>query len=344
MGSRKRASIRTSIAALAVILLSAFAVACGGDDNSSGGGGENASTGEASTKLTKVRAGFVGVTPSLPISVAIEKGIFEKNGLDVEFTKTLSATNAAIGRQFEIGQSTATDFLASVEGGLDHVLVSNMITEGDETTLLLASKKSGIKSYKDMEGKSFGIPSRSSGIAQSTMYLLREAGVDVSKVKIQEMPFPTMADQLKAGRVDAVGPVSPFSGQIAASGTATSLGNPLADAYKKASGGTDNGGVLFATSTREYAEKNPEVITAWRKSIAEAGEFMKANKEEASQILAKHAEVPPEIAAKIPFYETNSTPVTPEQIGAWIEVLRGGDMLKNPDALKPEELVYAGNG
>lgn len=336
MGSRKRAVLRTAMAALAVILLSAFAAACGGDDeNTSGGGGEAAQSGP-----TKVNVGFVPVTPSLPITIAIEEGIFEKNGLDVTFTKTLSATNQAIGRQFDIGQSTAPDFLTSVEGGLDHVLISNMITEGETTTALMASKKSGITKIEDLEGKTFGVPSRASGIAQSVLYLLREAGVDTDTVKIQEMPFPTMPDQLKAGRVDAVAPVEPFASQIRAAGGATEIVNPLVAAFQKAGETEDRGGVLFATASREWAEQNPEAVEAWRKSIEEAGEFMKTNEEQSRKYLAQHADIPPEAAAHAPFYETNSSPVTPEEIGAWIEVMRGSGMIKNPDDLKPEDLVY----
>jgi ABC-type nitrate/sulfonate/bicarbonate transport system substrate-binding protein len=41
-----------------------------------------------------------------------------------------------------------------------------------------------------------------------------------------QVPFPNMADQLKAGNVDAVESLEPFAGQLLAAGN-RSLGDPL---------------------------------------------------------------------------------------------------------------------
>jgi NitT/TauT family transport system substrate-binding protein len=343
MALRKWVSIRPLFAAFVVLAICAFTGACGSTNNGSAGATASAG-GSKGGPLTTVRVGFVAGSATLPIEVAIDEGIFKKNGLHVDFTKTVGATNAAIGPQFDIGQSTATDFLASAAGGLDDVLISNMIVEGADTTLLLASKKSEITSLKDMEGKTLGVASSASGVAQAILYLLRQAGVNTNTVKVMEIPFPTMADQLKAGRVNTVGAIAPFSGQVLATGDAISLGDPLAQAYQKACGCSDTGGVLFATSTRAYAKQHPEVITAWRKSISEAGQFIKANPAKATKILAQFVGIPAAVAAKTPLYATNASPVTPTEIADWIKVVSGGDLLKNPAALKPENLVYAGNG
>lgn len=340
---RKRVSTDPLFAALVVLAISAFTVACGSTTNGSAGSTASAS-GTKGGSLTNIRVGFLAGSATLPIEVAIDEGIFKRNGLHVDFTKTVGATNAAIGPQFDIGQSTATDFLASVTGGLDDVLVSNMIVEGADTTLLLASKKSGITSLRDMQGKTLGVSSSASGVAQAILYLLRQAGVNANAVKVMEIPFPTMADQLKAGRVDAVGAIAPFSGQVLATGDAISLGDPLAQAYQKACGCSDTGGVLFATSTRTYAKQHPEVMRAWRRSIAEAGQFIKANPKQATDILAQFVGIPAAVAAKTPLYATNASPVTPAEIADWIKVVSGGDLLKDPAALKPAKLVYAGNG
>lgn len=286
---------------------------------------------------TTLRVGIVPVTPWLPVMVAEAEGIFDAHGLNVEITKVQQSPSAAIGQQFEIGQATGSDFVQAVNGGLDQVLISNIAYEGDTTSALMVPADSDISSLEDFEGARVGVATRSSVMAQSLIYLLHEAGVDTSTVTLQEMPFPTMSDQLAAGQVDAIAPVEPFASQAEAAG-AVRLLNPTKEAGLDASGGGDVP-VLFAASSREWAESHPEEVEAWRASLAEAIEFIEANEDEARAILQEFTGLPAEVAQNVELFRQNSSAVEPGQIGLWIDVLEISGTLPKDNDLDPANLV-----
>src|SRR5258708_26628990 len=70
---------------------------------------------------TALRVAYIPVVTWLPALVAKEEGIFEKNGLDVTFTKFPTIVNlpAALGGQFDLVPTTAPDFLNAVASGLN---------------------------------------------------------------------------------------------------------------------------------------------------------------------------------------------------------------------------------
>ena len=66
------------------------------------------------------------------------------------------------------------------------------------------TKDGSIDSVAHLEGRTIGVPSLTGIIIDSLVYLLKRSGVERNEVKFVATPFPTMGDQLEAGRVDAV--------------------------------------------------------------------------------------------------------------------------------------------
>ncbi|MBN9008119.1 MAG: ABC transporter substrate-binding protein [Rhizobiales bacterium] len=283
-------------------------------------------------KLVTVRAAYIPVVTWLPAWVAKEKGFFTKHGLDVSLTvaQNLSLLPGTVGRQFEFVPSTATDLIKAVAGGLDVVAVSGEVfeTEDNASTYVMVRKDSGIKSAKDLAGKLIATPTTGGVIHVATLYWLKKNGVDPASIRAVEVPFPNMADQLKAKRVDAVESLEPFVGALKAAGN-VQLTAPLLSAGKE---------VVFPfwISSGEWAKGNKSTITAWKASLDDAMAFIKQNPDEARQILAQYTKLPEAVVKATPF-PTYRTAITAKDIEVWANVLREVGQLTT--TVDPQKLV-----
>src|SRR5216684_1230469 len=268
-------------------------------------------------QLTPVRAAYIPVVSWLPAWVAKDKGFFEKNGLDVTLsvTQNLSVLPGTLGRQFDFAPSTPPDLIKAVLGGIDVVAVAGqgIETKDNPSTHLIVRKDSAITSIKDLKGKVIATPTLGAIIHVSVLDNLKKNGIDPASIRAVEVPFPNMADQLKAGNVDAVESLEPFAGQLLAAGN-RSLGDPLLSV-------SDEVLYTFWISDRTWAADNPAVIAAWVASLNQAKEFMDANPQEARAILAKYTKLPEAVVQKIPFV-TYRFSLNPRDFAVWVNVLK----------------------
>jgi NitT/TauT family transport system substrate-binding protein len=283
---------------------------------------------------TPVRAAYIPVITWAPAWVAKEKGFFAKHGLDVTLSvaQNLSVLPGTAGRQFEFVPSTAPDLLKAVSSGLDVVAVSGSVfeTEDNISTQLMVAKDSGIASAKDLTGKLIATPTIGGVIHVSVLYWLKKNGVDPASIRAVEVPFPNMADQLKAKRVDAVEAVEPFVGALKAGGN-VALTAPLLSAGKE---------VIFPfwISSGEWARAHASTITAWKAALDEAIAFIKQNPDEARGIVAQYTKLPEAVVKATPF-PTYRTAITAKDIDVWANVLRDIGQLNTP--VDPAKLVIA---
>jgi NitT/TauT family transport system substrate-binding protein len=285
--------------------------------------------------LKQIRAAIVPAATWLPARVAKDKG-FKKHGLDVSLTliQNLSLLPGTVGKQFELAPSTAPDLIKAVAGGLDLAAVAGEVFETKEhmTTQLVVRGDSPIKTIADLKGKIVATPSIGAVIHVCVLHWLRKEGIDPSSIRAVEVPFPAMGDQLKAGRVDAAEMIDPFSGQMIGAG-ARSLGDPVLSV------GDD---VLFPfwIAEREWAEKHPDVLSGWIRSLEEARDYIKANPEESRAILADYTKLPPAIVANIPFPNYRFQ-IKRADLDVWVEVLRNLGQLSTD--ISDRKLVVGSN-
>ena len=271
----------------------------------------------SAANLTPVRAAYIPVVSWLPAWVAKDRGFFDKNGLDVTLTATqnLSVLPGTLGRQFDFAPSTPPDLIKAVLAGIDVVAVAGqgIETKDNPSTHLIVRKDSAITSMQDLKGKVIATPTLGAIIHVSVLHSLKQSGVDPASIRAVEVPFPNMADQLKAGNVDAVEALEPFAGQLLAAGN-RSLGDPLLSV-------SDEVLYTFWISQRKWAVDNSAVIDAWVASLDQAKQFMDANPQEARAILAKYTKLPEAVVEKIPFV-TYRFRLDPQDFRVWVNVLK----------------------
>lgn len=311
-GLRKASTLALTL--LVALTLSTTVTACGGDDDDGGGGADEAQ---------KVRLAIVPAATQLPAMVAIEEGIFEKNGLDVEheFVQNLATLPGAMGRQFDLGATTSLDVMKAQREGIGVVLVSGGAKNGPgvEIAGVVTKPDSGIDSAKDLEGKTMGAVAPGGGnIHPSTLFWMKQEGADAEKVRFVEVPHPNQFDQLKAGTVDAVQALEPFKGRMKTALDAKVLTDPVRVVME--AGGVEKIDFLSYMAEGDWARDNPDVLEKFIKSHNEASEFIEQNEAEARTIFQKLTEVPPEVAEAIPFplYEAS---LSARELNAWAAVL-----------------------
>ena len=270
----------------------------------------------AQQKLTPVRIAYVPVGTWLPAWVAKDTGIFAKHGLDVSMTpiQNLSLLPGTVGRQFEFAASTPPDLIKAAAGGLDVVAVAGeaIETKDNQAMAVIVRKGSPIKGPKDLAGKAIAAPTLGAVMHVATLYWLKKNGVDPNSVRGVEVPFPNMGDQLKAGNVDAVEALVPFTAAIMGAG-GVSIGDPMLSVGDE---------VLFPfwIAQGTWARANRPIIKAFIDSLTEAKAYMDAHPQEGRAILAKYSHLPPAVVQKVP-YPTYRFTLKPEELGVWVDVL-----------------------
>lgn len=283
---------------------------------------------------TKIVFGFTAVTDFASVFVAKEEGYFGKRSLDVEpkFIPLNSTIPAALqSDSLTIGGPTPSVFLQAVDGGLDLVLVAGGgLTAKSITGFgLVARAGSGIKNAQDCVGKKIGVPGLGAFLHVTFRAWLKDQGVDYRKVNFVEAAFPQHADLLRGGSVDAVVSADPFMSRITESGAGY-----VASYYSTFL--PEGNQTIVHAARRDWAEKNPQAVRAFRESLVEAAAFMGQAKNDARvrAAIGKYIKLPPEVLAKVQISPPGPV-VTDKQLAYWVGLMKDQDMLKgSPDVAR----------
>jgi NitT/TauT family transport system substrate-binding protein len=272
-----------------------------------------------------LRVAYVPAIPGLAAWVAKEKGFFLEQGLEVSFIpiQNISLVPATLGKQIDIGMVTAPDLVKASAGGLNVTAVSggHFEIEGSTTNILIARKDSGVKSIKDIAGKTVGTPTVGAILHVALLYWMKKEGVDLNSIRAVEVPFPNMPDQMAAGRIDVAVAAQPFADRMIAQGN-LALGNQLLEVASP----------VLATlwiSDRTWAEQNGPIIAKWTAAMRQAKDFIASNPGAAREVLAQYTKLPIAVVQtlELPHFETT---LQAKDIDIWIKVLADLNQLRNP--------------
>ena len=202
-----------------------------------------------------------------PLYVAIEKGYFREQNIDVQLETVAAGQDAmamAANNQLDVvvaGFGAAT--FNAIERGLDLRIVSSMGQQPQQgyPSALMVRKDlltSGeVKEVKDLKGRKVAL-SGGLGAAGSywTAVKLREAGLSLQDIEVVNIGFPDMVQGFKQGAIDAGLPPAPFTNQIIQDQSADYFGGPL-------SPGASAVGTLYGSAfIKDRAEVGRRFMTA----------------------------------------------------------------------------------
>lgn len=275
----------------------------------------------------KIQIGCTATSDCASAMVAVDEGIFKKHGLDVEMTPVAINSNipaAILSNSIQVGGPTSTVFLQAVDGGLDLVAIAGAsVMNTTSNTAIAAFVRNGIsiKEPKDFIGKKVGAPGLNAFLHVLFVKWLVEKGVDPRSVKFVEVTFPTMADIIKSGGVDAVLTAEPFVTRMTNAG----LGS-VGARYGAELGRTDP--IIFYAAARDWAEKNVATVKKFREAIAESAAIVNSDREKASASIARFTKQPLELVKATPPNQSEPN-LKPENLSWWIDVMSSQKMLQS---------------
>lgn len=281
----------------AIVLMSLTFVlaACGANNNAPASVEEEAATNapagnEASVKLETVDLTLVGVRDAQISSqqiIADKLGYFKEEGLNV--TSQLIESGPDIGPMVAGGSapvSIQTNFMDIILKSTDiPVKIISPLAQIAGTQAVVGSSKLELKSAKDLEGKTIGIPS-GADVMIAINNMATELGVDASKIKYVNLAPSDAVVALEKGDIDALAAWEPFitkaiqgGGKFLFSGTKSELPDKQGDV---------NWMSVHTTIqvSDDFIAKNPNTLKAVLRSLKKATDYINNNREDAIKVLA----------------------------------------------------------
>jgi NitT/TauT family transport system substrate-binding protein len=276
---------------------------------------------------TKIQIGCTATSDCASAMVAADEGIFRKHGLEAEMVLIGINSNipaAILSNSIQIGGPTSTVFLQAADGGLDLVAIAGAsIMNPTSNANIAAFVRNGItiKEPKDFIGKKVGAPGLGAFLHVLFVKWLVEKGVDPKSVNFVEVTFPTMADIIKSGGVDAVLTAEPFITRMTNAGLGTVGAHYGAELARTEP-------IIFYVAARDWAEKNPAVIKEFRAAITEGAAIVNADRDKAAASISKFTKQPIELVKSTP--PNKSEPVLKaDQLAWWIDIMSSQKMLQS---------------
>jgi NitT/TauT family transport system substrate-binding protein len=211
------------------------------------------------------------------------KGIFKKNGVDVElvwfpvYTDSLTAVNTG---KLDGNLQTWSDLMAPLAEGIDLKVVQVLDNSFGNDAIVA---KPGIESVKDLKGKTVGTE-----LATVDHFMLLKAlamnGMTEKDIKYVNLTVGDAAAAFIAGKIDAAAIWQPWIAQIQREGKG-----------KVIFSSADIPGLVpdIVVLHKKVIDERPEDVQAMVKSYFEIVDFIKSNEDEAVAIMAKVVEQPP---------------------------------------------------
>jgi len=144
--------------------------------------------------------------PSAPYFVALDKGYYKAEGLNVTIDSGPGSV-AGIARvaagTYPIGFFDINSLMKFRDQNPDKKVVAVQMVYDEPPFAIVSLKKTGIAKPKDLEGKILGAPAPDGAFAQWKAFV-KENGIDASKVTVENVGFPVREPMLADGKVDAI--------------------------------------------------------------------------------------------------------------------------------------------
>jgi NitT/TauT family transport system substrate-binding protein len=269
---------RLAAAALAVTTLAGCS-ALGGSDNSN-------SSGNTQVEKSKVK---VAIIPQLLDIAGYERaknaGYFKKEGLEIEEVNIKSATDAVPQLKVDQLDFAFGNWTTFIEAQATKAADIRMVSDGQQATegmsALVAMPDSGIKSPKDLAGKTIGVNALKSNVELTTRAVLQANDVDPNSVQFKVISTAQALQALQTKQVPVMSLQMPnltvAKQQLGVVVVADRATGPVADF--PISG--------YVTSAK-MAQSNPKTVAAFQRAMAK-GQGDVADRQTMEQTLSSYA-------------------------------------------------------
>lgn len=272
---------------LSVMIVIGLLVGCGSNQDQNAG---NSSASDKSTtaiaastvdnsikSLGKLIVSYSGGTCEAPTFVAYHKGFFEDEGLDIELVKmdfeTLKSGIASGKVDATVGNFA---WFKAIEQGLGIKLTGGLHAGCIQA---VTPPDSGIRSIKDLKGKTIGVEAIGGGPMIILSSELQKLGIDPKKdVSWKAYPDAQLQTAAEKKEVDAFIVWDPFTQRAIDEKKYTRLLSISHDEPYK------SGFCCYSVVSNELVENNKEKAAAFTRAVLKAAEWVGNNPDEASKL------------------------------------------------------------
>lgn len=276
-----------------LLLASALVAGCGG-----GAAGQ----GTSESELTTVKVGTVsGSSADAAMFMALEKGYFEEQGINVELRRFDSGARmvAPLGSgQLDVGSG-------GISAGLFNAIADdvNVRIVADKARVvppgfvsLLVRKQlvenGAYEDFSDLEGRTVAIPAKGVAPTVQLQAFLEAGGLTLSDVRLEEIGFASQIAALANGSIDAAVSIEPSTTKAVRSGAAARAARTL-----EVLDGLQTSGILYSDAFAQQQDLATRYMTAYLKGVRfyndalVDGKLDGAKGDEVAQTLVEYTEI-----------------------------------------------------
>ena len=223
--------------------------------------------------------------PSAPFFNAIDKGYFKEAGLNVEISPgkgSLDAIPKVATGSFPLGFADINSLIKFLDQNPGAPVIAIMMIYDKPPFAVIGRKSLGIKSPADLTGSILGAPPPDGAWAQFPSFA-KANGLDMNKIKVEPVGFPTREPMLAEGKVASVTGYS-FSSYL----NLVRLGVPEDDITTILM--ADHGLKLYGNAiivNTDFASANPKVVKSFLGAVGKGWKDAVSNTSSAIDALVK---------------------------------------------------------
>ncbi len=225
-----------------------------------GGGDEQAPAGQKQVKVS-----VLPLLDTAPLHLAIERGYFSEEGLNVQTVNASSGQDGItklVAGDVDIAYAgDISIIMAQSKGAASLKFVAEASSASPRTTALMVRNDGSIKTLNDLAGRKIAINAPNGVSDTMTKSLLKEHNVDFDGVQWTAMQFPQMGAALANRDVDAAYLTEPFVTQASKVTGAIPLADP-------ASGATADFPLAGYATTEAWATQNTDATAAFLRALS----------------------------------------------------------------------------
>jgi NitT/TauT family transport system substrate-binding protein len=293
-------------------------------------------TSSRAAEAVTLRISVIPTSVLAPLYAAMKNGYFREEGLNLELAPTAGGAigiPGLVGGSYDIAFSNNVSALQAVSQGIDVQLLAPFPGGSADETAVIARKGEGIKTGRDLAGKTVAVNTNRNVIWLYVREWIRQTGGDPSAVTFREVAFPQMIDALKQKQIDAAFEINVFVIAAAKDPALEIVSYP----YREVQPGVQPSQYL---ATRKFIDGNKDKIERFLRALKRGDQWFNSHigSDELFALVADFTKLPVEVVRQMKFQPVLEKIELGELEKTMVLMKRDGLLKKDVDAAA---MIYA---
>jgi NitT/TauT family transport system substrate-binding protein len=295
---------------------------------------DSGDTPKADLEKTQLTVGTMAVVDAAPLEIAVRRGLFKAEGLDVKL-RTISGAAEALpllkNGQLDVSMGAYIPFYNAVASGeADLKIVAEGSRSAPGTHTIMVPPDSDIQTPADLKGKKIGVNTKYSAASMLVRAAAKVHGVTLDEEKnFLQIPPPEMQNALMSGKVHAIQAIEPFATIISQATGARVI-------WDTSQGATAEFPIAGYAAMSEFVTKYPKTLAAFQRALAK-GHDLANDRAIMVDTIPQFTTIKPDLARNVAV-GLYSSPINPTRLQRVLDNMREFGLLQGGN-LKMEQLL-----